>query len=130
MSLPSLNGAKNIPHHGAHVYESRQVTGPGLYETPVTGTLRSNPVTDQAGDAQWSHYSPTGTGSDQRALGLLSLQLTQRDSAHLRFWTPHPSATDRPLGRLCGRKGSQAMLLGLSVVSTQFLDDYGVSYMM
>src|SRR5881397_3241683 len=83
LSLPSLNGAKNIPHHGALVYESRQVTGPGLYGTPVTGTLRSNPVTDQAGDAQWSHYSLTGTRSDQRQLDLLSLQLTQRDSAHL-----------------------------------------------
>ena len=94
-------------HHGALVYESRQVSGPGLYETPVTGTRPSNPVTDQAGDAQWPHYSPTGTGSDQRPLDLLSLQLTQRDSAHLRFWTPYPPATDRPLGWLCGRKGSQ-----------------------
>ena len=82
----------------ALVYESRQVTGPGLYETPVTGTLRSNPVTDQAGDAQWSHYSPTGTGSDQRPLDLLSLQLTQRDSAHLRFWTPPLPR----IGRLAG----------------------------
>src|SRR5881397_2056414 len=115
----------------ALVYESRQVTGPGLYETPVTGTLRSNPVTDQAGDAQWPHYSPTGTGSDQRPLDLLSLQLTQRDSAHLTVLD-----TTSPLlriGRLAGYvagKGSQVMLLGLSVVSTQFLDDYGVSYMM
>ncbi len=70
-------------YHGSLVYESRQVSGPGLYGTPVTGTIPSNPITDQAGDAQWPHYSPTGTGTDQKALDLLSLQLSQHDAAHL-----------------------------------------------
>jgi len=70
-------------HHGPLIYESRQIVGPGLYGTPVTGIFPTNPVTDPTSDAQWPHYSPTGTGTDQKALDLTSLQLSQHDAAHL-----------------------------------------------
>src|SRR5436853_6342514 len=52
-------------HHGAHVFEVRQLTGPNLgggaafHDSPP-----SNPVSDPTGDAQSPHYSPTGAGAN------------------------------------------------------------------
>lgn len=70
-------------HHGAAVFESRQIAGPGILGSTISAPLPTNPEPDPAGDAQFPHYSPTGTGPNQRALDFLSVQLTQPDAAHL-----------------------------------------------
>ena len=73
-------------HHGAALFELRQVAGTSAYGTnltppfPNTGTG----VTDPSGDAQVPHYFPGGAGANQVALDLASLQISQPDSSHLK----------------------------------------------
>src|SRR3989441_1294799 len=79
-----LNDLTN-QHHGAALFELRQVAGPSAIGTtlappfPNTGTG----VADPSGDAQVPHYFPGGAGANQPALDLTSLQISQPDSSHL-----------------------------------------------
>jgi hypothetical protein len=86
------NGAARIiindltnQHHGAAVFELTQNNGPSAYGTTLTPQFPTvtTGVTDPAGDAQVPHYSPLGAGSNQPALDLLSVQLSQPDISHL-----------------------------------------------
>ncbi len=86
------NGAARIiindltnQHHGAAVFELTQNSGLSAYGstlTPQFPTITTG-VTDPAGDAQVPHYSPLGAGSNQPALDLLSVQLSQPDISRL-----------------------------------------------
>jgi hypothetical protein len=49
-------------HHGASVFEVRQIGGPSLYGTTLSGTRPSNPVTDPTNDAQYPHFCITAPG--------------------------------------------------------------------
>jgi len=79
-----LNDLTN-QHHGAAVFELTQNSGPSAYGTTLTPQFPTitTGVTDPAGDAQVPHYSPLGPGSNQPALDLLSVQLSQPDTSHL-----------------------------------------------
>jgi hypothetical protein len=54
-------------YHGAHLFEIRQLTG----KPPAT------PMPDPAGDAQWPHYSPTGTGPNQPQFDLTNVDVSR-----------------------------------------------------
>jgi hypothetical protein len=71
-------------HHGAHLYEIRQVGGRSLLGVNVRGTVVRNPATDPTGDAQWPHYSPTGAGANQPRFDLTGLQVGQPGAGTLR----------------------------------------------
>ena len=72
-------------HHGAHLYEIRQVGGKSIFGGNVHGepsrtTRRPTP----RGDAQWPHYSPTGAGANQPQLDFTGLQIGQPYAGTLR----------------------------------------------
>jgi hypothetical protein len=71
-------------HHGAHLYEIRQLKG----RTPAGGSLNrpvpANPIADAAGDAQWPHYSATGAGANLPQLDLRGVAVSQPSAAVLR----------------------------------------------
>jgi hypothetical protein len=71
-------------HHGAHLYEIRQVGGRSIFGGNVRGTVAGNPASDATGDAQWPHYSPTGAGANQPNMDLTGLQIGQPSSGTLR----------------------------------------------
>src|SRR3989449_2169401 len=79
-----LNDLTN-QHHGAALFELRQVARPSAIGTTLTPPFPNTAtgVTDPAGDAQVPHYSPLRTGANQPALDLLSVQLSQPDTSHL-----------------------------------------------
>ncbi len=87
------NGAARIvindvtnQHHGAALFELRQVAGPSAYGTTLTPPFPNTGtgVTDPSGDAHVPHYSPGEAGANQAALDLTSLQISQPDSSHLK----------------------------------------------
>jgi hypothetical protein len=71
-------------HHGAHLYEIRELKG----RTPAGGSVNrpvpSSPMADASGDAQWPHYAPTGPGPNVPQLDLTGVRLTQPDASTLR----------------------------------------------
>jgi hypothetical protein len=71
--------------HGAHLFEARQLSGASILggkgKAPA---VPKNPVPDATGDAQWPHYSPTGSGANQPQLDFTSLQLGQSSPGTLR----------------------------------------------
>jgi hypothetical protein len=71
-------------HHGAHLYEIRQLKG----RTPAGGSLNraipANPIADAAGDAQWPHYSATGAGANLPQFDLRGLAVSQPTAGVLR----------------------------------------------
>jgi hypothetical protein len=71
-------------HHGAHLYEIRQVGGNTIFGSKTKATAVKNPVSDPTGDAQWPHYSPTGAGPNQPQLDFTGLQVGQPDASTLR----------------------------------------------
>jgi hypothetical protein len=71
-------------HHGAHLYEIRQLGGKSIAGGSVKGTTVRNPAADATGDAQWPHYSPTGAGSNQPQLDFTGLQVGQPTAGTLR----------------------------------------------
>ncbi len=71
-------------HHGAHVFEARQVAGPSAIGTTISKPVATNPVTDPTGDAQSPHYSPAGTGANQPHLDFTRLELSNPDANTLR----------------------------------------------
>ena len=80
-----LNDLTN-QHHGAALFELRQVAGPSAIGTTLTPPFPNTAtgVADPVGDAQVPHYFPGGAGANQLALDLTSLQISQPDSSHLR----------------------------------------------
>jgi hypothetical protein len=71
-------------HHGAHVYEARQVAGPGAFGTTINRTVPTNPVSDPTGDAQSPHYSPVGAGANLPQFDFTKVQLTMPNAGTLR----------------------------------------------
>jgi hypothetical protein len=72
-------------HHGAHLYEARQLSGASVLGTKVKGlAVPKNPVTDPTGDAQWPHYGPTGAGPNQSQFDFTGLQIGQPAAGTLR----------------------------------------------
>ncbi len=72
-------------HHGAIVYEARQVAGPGGLPTFVAHGAPSNPMADPVGDAQSPHYAPiTGAGASVPRYDFTGVALSQPNSSTLR----------------------------------------------
>jgi len=72
-------------HHGAALFEARQVTGPGAFGQTVSGSAPTNPMSDPSGDAQFPHFFPvTGPGANQGHMDFLTLELIQSDSDRLK----------------------------------------------
>jgi hypothetical protein len=71
-------------HHGAHLFEVRQVGGPSATGGTVHRAVPTNPVGDPTGDAQSPHYAPTGTGPNLPQFDFTQLRLSQPNSATLR----------------------------------------------
>lgn len=71
-------------HHGAHVFEVRQVAGPTAFGTTISKQVPTNPVTDPTGDAQSPHYAPTGTGANRPYLDFTKLELSKPNATTLR----------------------------------------------
>jgi hypothetical protein len=72
-------------HHGAHLYEARQIAGPGAFGSPVNTPVPSNPMLDPTGDAQSPHYAPgTGPGPNLPQYDFTRLRLSQPDAGTLR----------------------------------------------
>jgi hypothetical protein len=71
-------------HHGAHLFEVRQLKGKVLNGSKVNRALPMNPVTDPGGDARWPHYSPTGAGPNQKQLDLTGVALSRPNAQTLR----------------------------------------------
>jgi hypothetical protein len=72
-------------HHGAHLFEVRQLSGNSVLGGKVRGlAVPKNPVADPTGDAQWPHYGPTGAGPNQPQLDFTGLQVGQPVAGTLR----------------------------------------------
>jgi hypothetical protein len=71
-------------HHGAHLFEERQLAGPSPLGTTLHGTAPTNPVNDPTGDAQSPHYAPTGTGPNLPQFDFTRLRLSQPNANTLR----------------------------------------------
>ena len=71
-------------HHGAHLFEVRQLIGKTLAGGNVNRPLPTNPASDPTGDARWPHYSPTGAGTNVPQLDLTGVQLSSPDASTLR----------------------------------------------
>ena len=71
-------------HHGAHLYEIRQVGGKSIFGGNVRGIVTQNPASDPTGDAQWPHYSATGAGANQANMDFTGLQVGQPSAGTLR----------------------------------------------
>jgi hypothetical protein len=71
-------------HHGAHVFEVRQIAGPSATGGTINRSIARNPVSDPEGDAQSPHYSPGGTGSNLRQFDFNRLRLSQPNASTLR----------------------------------------------
>src|SRR5439155_21232906 len=71
-------------HHGAHLFETRQLTGPTATGQVINKPAETNPSTDPTGDAQSPHYSATGTGANLPQYDLLGVKLSQPDANTLR----------------------------------------------
>jgi type 1 fimbria pilin len=72
-------------HHGAHLFEARQLSGASILGGKAKGlAVPKNPATDPTGDAQWPHYGPTGAGANQPQFDFTGLQLGQPSTGTLR----------------------------------------------
>jgi hypothetical protein len=71
-------------HHGAHIFEVRQVAGPSAFGGTISKAVPTNPVSDPTGDAQAPHYSPAGAGPNQPALDFTQIKLSQPSTNTLR----------------------------------------------
>lgn len=89
--LDPVDGAMRIvyndvtsQHHGAHLFEARQVAGPSAKGGTVSRSVPSSPVTDPSGDAQSPHYVPGGPGASRPAFDFTKLTLSQPNPTTLR----------------------------------------------
>jgi hypothetical protein len=92
-------------HHGAHLFEARQVAGPSATGGTVSRSVPTNPVTDPTGDAQSPHYAPTGTGASLPAYDFTNLKLSQPNTGTLRVemtLNGNPAAAAPPGGKTNG----------------------------
>ena len=73
-------------HHGAHVYESRQIAGPGALGGTINKPVPNNPVSDPTGDAQSPHYAPLplGPGANLPQFDFTKVQLSMVNPSTLR----------------------------------------------
>lgn len=72
-------------HHGAHLFEVRQLTGPNLRGgAAFNDSAPTNPVSDPTGDAQSPHYSPSGAGANLPQYDLTQVRLSKQDATTLR----------------------------------------------
>ncbi len=71
-------------HHGAHLFEVRQVGGPSATGGSIHRTVPTNPASDPTGDAQSPHYAPTGAGPNLPQFDFTRLRLSQPNAATLR----------------------------------------------
>jgi hypothetical protein len=71
-------------HHGAHLFEIRQIGGRSIFGGNIRGTVVGNPASDPTGDAQWPHYSPTGAGASQPNMDFTGVQVGQPNAGTLR----------------------------------------------
>ena len=71
-------------HHGAHLYEIRQLGPKTLHGRKLDRATPANPMADPSGDAQWPHYSPTGAGPNQPQMDLTNLTVSQPNAGTLR----------------------------------------------
>jgi hypothetical protein len=62
-------------HHGAHLFEVRQLVGRVLDGGSVNRPLPANPAGDATGDAQWPHYAANGAGPNVAQLDLTGVAL-------------------------------------------------------
>ena len=71
-------------HHGAHLYEVRQLQGKTATGRSLREAVPKSPMTDATADAQWPHYSPTGAGANQPQLDLTKVALSMASPSTLR----------------------------------------------
>jgi uncharacterized repeat protein (TIGR01451 family) len=71
-------------HHGAHLFESRQLAGPTAIGTNLNKPPPASPVSDPTGDAQVPHYGPTGPGPNLLQYDFTSLKVSRPNTATLR----------------------------------------------
>jgi hypothetical protein len=72
-------------HHGAIVYEARQIAGPGGLGTTISHPAPTNPVADPTGDAQSPHYAPvTGAGASVPQYDFTQVAVGQPNASTLR----------------------------------------------
>jgi hypothetical protein len=71
-------------HHGAHLFEVRQVAGPSATGGTVSRAIATNPVSDPTGDAQSPHYAPTGAGANVPQFDFTRVRLSQPATGTLR----------------------------------------------
>src|SRR3954449_1913425 len=71
-------------HHGAHLYEARQLQGKTVTGKKANDRVPKSPMADVAGDAQWPHYSPVGAGANQPQLDLTNVALSMASPSTLR----------------------------------------------
>jgi hypothetical protein len=72
-------------HHGAHLFEARQIAGVSPLNATVGHAAPSNPMSDATGDAHWPHYQAVvGPGPNQTRFDFTRLAISQPDAATLR----------------------------------------------
>ncbi len=72
-------------HHGAHLFEVRQLKGPNLRGgASFNDSAPTNPVSDPTGDAQSPHYSPSGAGANLPQYDLTNVRLSEPNANRLR----------------------------------------------
>ena len=71
-------------HHGAHLYEARQLQGKTVTGKSLNDRVPKSPMSDVTGDAQWPHYSPAGAGPNQPQLDLTNVSLAMASPSMLR----------------------------------------------
>jgi hypothetical protein len=71
-------------YHGAHLFLTRQLTGPTPLGTTLSKPTPISPAFDPTGDAQVPHYSPTGAGANVPQLDFTQVSMTQPNATTLR----------------------------------------------
>ena len=92
-------------HHGAHVFEARQIAGPSATGGTVSRAVPSSPVSDPTGDAQSPHYAPTGAGPNLSPYDFTRLRLSQPSQGTLRVEMTldgNPATATPPTGKTNG----------------------------
>lgn len=87
-------------HHGAHIFEARQLGGLSLLGGTLRSSAPSNPVTDPTGDAQSPHYSPAGPGPNLSHLDFTGLRVSRPDAETLRVEMTLASSPENALNRI------------------------------
>ena len=88
-------------HHGAHLFELRQLSGKSILGSNVLATPSRNPVTDESADAQWPHYGPTGRRREPAAARLHAARGRPAEPGH----AAGAHVAREPRARSCRRRG-------------------------